>query len=47
MPDSLAQPLIRGDDAIDTTLRHVDEIEAYYTAASAERAWLYAGAEQG
>jgi 3-isopropylmalate/(R)-2-methylmalate dehydratase small subunit len=47
VPDSLAEPLIRGDDAIDTTLRHVDEIEAYYTTASAGRAWLYTAAEQG
>ncbi|OWJ68752.1 3-isopropylmalate dehydratase small subunit [Inquilinus limosus] len=46
VPDALAQPLIRGDDAIDTTLRHADEIEAYYATASADRAWLYA-AEQG
>ncbi|MGK9232250.1 3-isopropylmalate dehydratase small subunit [Inquilinus limosus] len=47
VPDARAQPLIRGDDAIGTTLRHVDEIEAYYVAASASRAWLYASAEQG
>ncbi|HEY9345372.1 MAG TPA: 3-isopropylmalate dehydratase small subunit [Inquilinus sp.] len=47
VPMSLAEPLIRGDDAIDTTLRHVDEIEAYYIAAGAERAWLYPAAEQG
>jgi 3-isopropylmalate dehydratase small subunit len=46
VPDALALPLIRGDDAIDTTLRHADEIEAYYATASADRAWLYA-AEQG
>jgi 3-isopropylmalate dehydratase small subunit len=44
---ALAEPLIRGDDAIDTTLRHADEIEAYYAAARADRAWLYASAEQG
>lgn len=47
VPDALAQPLIRGDDAIDTTLRHAGEIEAYYIAASADRAWLYPAAEQG
>ena len=47
VPAALAEPLIRGDDAIDTTLRHADEIEAYYAAASADRAWLYASAEQG
>ncbi|KGM35838.1 3-isopropylmalate dehydratase small subunit [Inquilinus limosus] len=47
VPDALAQPLIRGDDAIDTTLRHADEIETYYATASADRAWLYASAEQG
>jgi 3-isopropylmalate dehydratase small subunit len=47
VPVALAEPLIRGDDAIDTTLRHVDEIEAYHIAAGAERAWLYPAAEQG
>ncbi|HMG50640.1 MAG TPA: 3-isopropylmalate dehydratase small subunit [Inquilinus sp.] len=47
VPASLAEPLIRGDDAIDTTLRHVGEIEAHYAAAKTERGWLYAVAEPG
>jgi 3-isopropylmalate dehydratase small subunit len=41
VPATRAEALMRGDDEIDTTLRHAAEIEAYYTAAKASRAWLY------
>lgn len=41
VPATRAEALMRGDDEIDATLRHVAEIEAYYTAAMASRVWLY------
>lgn len=33
--------LIRGGDEIDSTMRHMAAIASFYTAARAERAWLY------
>ncbi|MFC7398131.1 3-isopropylmalate dehydratase small subunit [Chelatococcus sp. GCM10030263] len=41
VPATRAEALMRGDDEIDTTLRHGAEIEAYYAAAKAGRGWLY------
>jgi 3-isopropylmalate dehydratase small subunit len=41
VPATRAEALMRGDDEIDTTLRHTAEIEAYYAAAKAGRSWLY------
>lgn len=41
IPATRAEALMRGDDEIDTTLRHAAEIKAYYAAAKASRDWLY------
>jgi 3-isopropylmalate/(R)-2-methylmalate dehydratase small subunit len=43
---SRAEALIRGDDEIDMTLRHLNDIEAYHAAAKASRGWLYADATE-
>jgi 3-isopropylmalate/(R)-2-methylmalate dehydratase small subunit len=43
VPAARAEALIRGDDEIDLTLRHGNEIEAFHLATKADRAWLYSG----
>ncbi|MCA0008655.1 MULTISPECIES: 3-isopropylmalate dehydratase small subunit [unclassified Mesorhizobium] len=41
VPAMRAEALVRGDDEIDTTLRHAAEIEAYYAAGKTGRGWIY------
>ncbi|SMF88612.1 3-isopropylmalate/(R)-2-methylmalate dehydratase small subunit [Azospirillum oryzae] len=41
VPAGRAEALIRGDDEIDLTLRHIDEIKRFLDTATAERGWLY------
>ncbi len=41
VPASRAAALMRGDDEIETTLRHTDAITAFHARAQAEQGWLY------
>ncbi len=41
VPPHRAAALIRGDDDIDLTLRHLDDIDSYLRAAKKNRDWLY------
>jgi 3-isopropylmalate dehydratase small subunit len=41
VPATRAEALMRGDDEIDSTLRHGAEIEAYYATAKTSHGWLY------
>lgn len=41
VPAGRAEALMRGDDEIGATLRHIDEIEAHYAAARANRGWFF------
>ncbi|MCW2241436.1 3-isopropylmalate dehydratase small subunit [Azospirillum canadense] len=41
VPPHRAAALIRGDDDIDLTLRHLDDIDGYFSAAKRDRDWLY------
>jgi 3-isopropylmalate/(R)-2-methylmalate dehydratase small subunit len=46
IPVSRAEALMRGDDEIAMTLRHLDRIEAHYAAATAGADWLFPAALQ-
>jgi 3-isopropylmalate/(R)-2-methylmalate dehydratase small subunit len=46
IPASRAQALMRGDDEIAMTQRHLQAIEAHYAAARADAAWLFPNALQ-
>jgi 3-isopropylmalate/(R)-2-methylmalate dehydratase small subunit len=41
VPDLRAEALMRGDDEIAATLRHLEAIEAFHAGAQATRPWLY------
>ena len=41
VPASRAEALIRGDDEIESTLRHAGDIAAFHRAARTTRNWLY------
>jgi 3-isopropylmalate dehydratase small subunit len=45
VPPARAEALIRGDDEIDMTLRHLADIDAYHAAARQQHSWLHTGLE--